>query len=160
MLHLLITGGTIDKIYNELNGELIFTKSNIPIMLKEAKCLIDTKIETLFLKDSLEMTQEDREMIYQKVLNSNLKQILITHGTDTMVESAKFLGEKKLDKVIVFTGAMIPYSFKNSDALFNLGVAISSVQLLQNGVYIAMNGKIFDFRNVIKDKKRGIFSFI
>ena len=156
-IKVLITGGTIDKAYKELTGELSFTQTHIIDMLNRGRSMADTLSEVLFLKDSLEMTDSDREFIRDKCLACDEQNILITHGTDTMVQTAKFLAENIKDKTVVLFGSMIPYSIDQSDALFNLGVALSAVQIKGNGVYIAMNGRVFDFDKVQKDKSLGIF---
>ena len=156
-IKILITGGTIDKKYNELDGNLIFTKSHFPEILKEARCKIDVELETIMLKDSLFTTDSDRERILQSCKSCEEDKIIITHGTDTMPETAKVLGENIKDKTIVLFGAMIPYTFGGSDALFNFGCAVSAVQILPKGVYIAMNGKIFTYDNVRKNKEVGEF---
>jgi len=155
MIEIFTTGGTIAKVYDELSGDLIFDEFNLTKMLKRSRSGVKT-ITPLFLKDSLDMDDIDREIIYQSVENSKYKKIIITHGTDTMVQSAKKLSTIK-NKTIVFTGAMIPFSFKNSDALFNLGSAFSVVDILENGVYICMNGKCFKWDEVKKDTKVGKF---
>jgi L-asparaginase len=156
-IKVLITGGTIDKAYKELTGELSFTETHMVDMFNRGRCMADTLSEVLFLKDSLEMVDSDRGFILDKCLSCDEQHILITHGTDTMVQTAKFLAEKIKDKTIVLFGSMIPYSVDNSDALFNLGVALSAVQLKEPSVYIAMNGRVFDFDQVKKDKSLGIF---
>lgn len=160
-INIFITGGTIDSQYNELNGKLIYTRtspsSHLDGMLKVARCTAEIETEILMLKDSLEMTDSDRTKILQKCEERKGDKIIITHGTDTMVETAKVLGENVKNKTIVLLGAMIPYSFGNSDSLFNLGCAISAVQLLPKGVYITMNGKIFPFNNVRKNRTLGVF---
>ncbi|MDB3972064.1 asparaginase [Candidatus Thioglobus sp.] len=156
-IKVLITGGTIDKAYKELTGELSFTETHMVDMFNRGRCMADTLSEVLFLKDSLEMVDSDRGFILDKCLSCDEQHILITHGTDTMAQTAKFLAEKIKDKTIVLFGSMIPYSVDNSDALFNLGVALSAVQLKKPGVYIAMNGRVFDFDQVKKDKSLGIF---
>ena len=161
MIKLLITGGTIDKRYDELSGEVVFDKkSYIDEMLSQSRCDALINLETLFLKDSLDMTDMDREIIYHSILNSDEKKIIITHGTDTMVQSTKYLGQKSIDKTIILLGAMIPHTVKNSDALFNLGMAIGAISFLPQGVYIAMNGKIFNYNNVSKNRKIGRFHTI
>lgn len=156
-IKVLITGGTIDKAYKELTGELSFTETHMVDMFNRGRCMADTLSEVLFLKDSLEMVDSDREFILDKCLSCDEQHILITHGTDTMAQTAKFLAEKIKDKTVVLFGSMIPYSVDNSDALFNLGVALSAVQLKKPGVYIAMNGRVFNFDQVKKDKSLGIF---
>jgi len=156
-LKLLITGGTIDKTYKELSGELSFTQTHIIEILNRGRSTVNIDSEVLFLKDSLEMNDKDRDLILSKCLECDEDKIIITHGTDTMVDTAQLLGDKIKDKTIVLFGSMIPYSVNNSDALFNLGGALSAVQNKKQGVYIAMNGQIFDFDKVEKNKKLGIF---
>ncbi len=159
-IKLLTTGGTVDKVYNHLNGELCFETTNLPSMLKQARCNVDLELDIVMLKDSLYMVDTDRKDILKKCRSYKEDKIIITHGTDTMAETAKFLGEKIKNKTIVLVGAMIPYSFGKSDALFNLGCAISAVQHMPKGVYITMNGKIFPWNNVMKNKKFGEFNTI
>ncbi|BAS67372.1 MAG: asparaginase [Gammaproteobacteria bacterium] len=156
-IKILITGGTIDKVYNDLTGELVFKNTHIVDMLNRARSMTDSISEVLFLKDSLAITKEDRQLILSKCLEANENKIVITHGTDTMVETAQLLGRKVKNKTVILFGAMIPYSVNHSDALFNLGFALSSVQTLSKGVYIAMNGRIFEFDKVIKNKIIGVF---
>ena len=156
-IKLLITGGTIDKQYNELNGELIFTQSSVEEMLRQGRSKLDISCETVMLKDSLDMNDNDRQQILAACHASDESQIVITHGTDTMVETSQVLAAKINDKTIVLLGAMVPYTIKNSDALFNLGCAMTAVQTLKNGVYITMNGKIFNYNEVIKNKDLGEF---
>lgn len=157
MIKLLITGGTIDKVYDELTGELTFQKTHIIDMLNRSRSMSDTTSEVLFLKDSLELSDQDRQLILSKCLEAEESNIVITHGTDTMVETAKLLGENIQHKTVVLFGAMVPYSVAQSDALFNLGFALSSVQSQASGVYIAMNGRVFDFDKAVKNKALGIF---
>ena len=156
-IRLLITGGTIDKQYNELNGELIFTQSGIEDMLAQGRAKLDIAYETVMLKDSLDMDDNDRQQILKSCLSCDESQIVITHGTDTMVETSQVLAAKIKDKTIVLLGAMVPYQFKNSDALFNLGCAVAAVQTLGYGVYVTMNGRVFNYDEVIKNKKIGEF---
>ncbi len=156
-IKVLITGGTIDKQYNELNGELIFTQSSVEDMLAQGGAKLDISVETVMLKDSLDMDDNDRQKILTSCLACEESQIVITHGTDTMVETSQVLATGIKDKTIVLLGAMVPYQFKNSDALFNLGCAITAVQTLGNGVYITMNGKIFNYDEVIKNRELGEF---
>ena len=156
-IKVLITGGTIDKQYNELNGELIFTQSGVKDMLAQGRAKLDISYETIMLKDSLELNDDDRQKILAACLACDESQIVITHGTDTMVETSQVLAEEIKDKTVVLLGAMVPYKIKNSDALFNLGCAIAAVQSLGNGVYITMNGKVFNFDEVIKNKDLGEF---
>jgi L-asparaginase len=159
-IKILITGGTIDKVYNELTGELTFGTSNLDEMLECSRSTVGINTEVLFLKDSLDMNDEDRGLILSKCLECSEDRVMVTHGTDTMVETAQLLGDKIKDKTIVLFGSMIPYSINNSDALFNLGAALSAVQNKTNGVYIAMNGQVFDFDKVEKNKALGIFENI
>ena len=156
-IKLLITGGTIDKQYDELNGELIFTQSGVEDMLAQGRAKLDISPETVMLKDSLDMDDNDRQQILEACLACDESQIVITHGTDTMVETSQVLAAKIKDKTIVLLGAMVPYQFKQSDALFNLGCAVAAVQTLENGVYITMNGVIFNYDEVIKNKELGEF---
>ncbi len=157
MIKLIITGGTIDKLYNELNGELYFLESQIQTMLKQSRCRVQLDTQQLMLKDSLEMKIADRALIKQACVASEASQIIITHGTDTMVDTAKYLAPLASEKTIVLVGAMIPYTINQSDALFNLGCAVTAVQLLSTGIYITMNGRIFDWNKVCKDKQIGEF---
>ena len=156
-IQVFITGGTIDKVYNELTGELEFSNTYIVDMLNRGRSMVETQSEVLFLKDSLEMNDDDRTLILDKCIASQINKIIITHGTDTMVETAKLLGENIKGKTVVLFGAMIPYSVNNSDALFNLGVAMGVVQTIKNGVYVVMNGQVYEFDKVIKNKTLGIF---
>ncbi len=155
-IQLFITGGTIAKYYDEINGKLEFDPDHMTKLLEEARCTADIRSETLMLKDSLDMDDVDREIIYQSCVTTEADKILITHGTDTMVETAGRLSEIT-EKTIVLTGAMIPYAFKNSDALFNVGTALGALASMPHGVYLAMNGHVFIYNNVYKDKERGEF---
>ena len=152
-LKILATGGTFDKIYNESDGNLIFKETHLNQMLKDSKCKLEVDVETVILIDSLYMESHHRQEILEKCKSFEEEQIVITHGTDTMVETANLLGEEIKDKIIVLTGSMIPYSFVKSDAHFNLGCAIAFAQTLPKGVYITMNGKIFNYNNVQKNKE-------
>ena len=156
-VRILITGGTIDCERIEEGEKYIFSKTHIPRMLEQGKCKMDVETQVLFLKDSIYTTNEDREKILQTCLNCKEDKIIITHGTDTMPETAKILGQVIKNKTVVLLGAMIPYNQPSSDALFNLGTAVSSVQLLAPGVYISMNGKIFPWNNVRKNNELGLF---
>ena len=156
-IKLIVTGGTIDKIYDESNGELTFADTHIQEMLKQARCEVQISIKPLMLIDSLYMDDDDREKILRECENSEESQIVITHGTDTMVETAKKLGGSIKGKTIVILGAMVPYKLQGSDSLFNLGSAINAAQCLQPGVYITMNGMIFSWDKVGKNKGKGIF---
>ena len=156
-IKLFITGGTIDKTYNKLNGSLEFTDSYIEQMLIRGRVSGNISIEKILFKDSLDFTDDDRGTIVESCINCHLDKIIITHGTDTMCQTAQLLGNKISNKTIVLFGSMTPYSVNNSDALMNLGVALGAVQLKGNGVYIAMNGQIFDYDNVQKNKNLGLF---
>ncbi len=156
-IRIFITGGTFDKEYNELNGELFFKDTHLPEMLKLGRSRVPVDIRTLMMIDSLQMTDTDRELIARHCNETEAEKIVITHGTDTMVDSAKKLAELVKGKTIVLTGAMIPYKFGSSDGLFNLGSALAFVQTLPVGVYVAMNGRWFNWDNVWKNKKTGEF---
>ena len=156
-IRLFITGGTIDKVYNQSNGELEFDQTHFPEILSRARVEVDLLIEELLLIDSLDMVDADRELIVDKCTKCEEKHILITHGTDTMCETAKLLGESSIDKTIVLFGSMVPYAVNGSDAFFNFGCALASLQLLKPGVYISMNGRILPWDNVKKSKSLGIF---
>ena len=156
-IRLLVTGGTIDKQYNELNGELIFAETQITKMLAQARCKADIQIETLMLKDSLEMHDADREVILQACQSCDESLLIITHGTDTMTLTAEHLAAQLKNKTVVLLGAMIPYAFKGSDALFNLGTAVAAVQCLPANIYITMNGKVFVWDKVAKNRQIGVF---
>lgn len=153
-IRIIVTGGTFDKHYDEIEGVLTFRDTHLPEILKYVRCTVETEIEINQLIDSLEMQLSNRLQILESCKRAVEDQIVITHGT---VETAKVLGEAALQKVIVLTGAMVPYAFSNSDAVFNLGCSIAAVQLLPPGVYIVMNGTVFNWDNVVKDKSRGIF---
>lgn len=156
-LYIFVTGGTFDKEYNELTGELFFKDTHIREMLEMGRCTVKTEIRTLMMIDSLNMSDEDRNTIAANCRKVEGKRILITHGTDTMVETASVLAKNIQEKTIVLTGAMIPYRFGSSDGFFNLGNAVAFTQTLPSGVYIAMNGRYFDWNNVRKNKKTGTF---
>jgi L-asparaginase len=156
-IKLILTGGTIDKHYNESNGEMNFAETHMPELLKLGRNRADIELEQVMLLDSLEMTDADRQTILESCKNSSQDKILITHGTDTIVKTALVLGNAKIDKTIVLIGAMIPFVFKHSDAVFNMGFALGAVQCLPQGVYVAMNGKVFDWDAVTKNREQGIF---
>ncbi|MFT4763676.1 MAG: L-asparaginase [Oleispira sp.] len=157
-MKILITGGTLDKQYNPLNGALIFNQTSVAEMLRQSRNTLKIDLDTLMLKDSLEMNDEDRQRISQACNDCDDKHIIVTHGTDTMVESAHAIATQLTpNKTVVLLGAMVPYQFKGSDALFNLGCAIAAVQLLPAGIYITMNGKVFDYREVQKNRALGEF---
>ena len=151
-------GGTFEKIYDPLTGQLIFKNSCIAELIDRSRVTQETTAETILLKDSLDMTDKDRELILNKINLEKLKQIILIHGTDTMIETAEFLMSRTdPSKTIVLTGAMVPYSLKNSDALFNLGSAFMSFRSLRTGVWIVMNGRCFKPNEVIKNKNLGVF---
>lgn len=152
-----VTGGTFDKEYDEINGKLYFKDTHLPEMFKLGRCSLDIKIRTLMMIDSLEMSDEDREVIIRQCKRCEEDRIIITHGTDTMVKTAKALEKEKIEKTIVLSGAMIPYKFGSSDGFFNLGSALAFVQTLPHGVYIAMNGKYFSASKVVKNQRTGYF---
>jgi L-asparaginase len=156
-IRLLVTGGTFDKEYDELDGRLFFKDTHISEMLKLGRCKLPVEIRTLMMIDSLDMSDADREIILQSCTRATEDRIVITHGTDTMEQTARKLGESKIPKTIILTGAMIPYAFGSSDGLFNLGSAIAFAQSLPHGVYVAMNGRCFGWQKVRKNKKTGEF---
>jgi L-asparaginase len=155
-----ITGGTFDKEYNELTGNLYFKETHLFEMLSLGRSRLDLSIETLMMKDSLEFKEADRKKIYEACKFTQENKILITHGTDTMTNTADYLKANIKNKTIVLTGAMVPYKFGSSDGLFNLGSALAFVQILTPGVYIAMNGKIFEAGRVQKNSDKGEFESI
>jgi len=159
LIQIFATGGTFDKDYDYVNGKLYFKDSSLPEMLARGRCTLDLDIKTLMMIDSLEMTVEDREIIAHNCRRSNLKRIILTHGTDTIVETANYLANQQITgKTIVLTGAMIPYAFgDSSDGFFNLGSALAFVQVLPPGVYVVMNGRYFDWNAVQKNRKTGYF---
>jgi L-asparaginase len=160
MIQILVTGGTFDKEYNELDGSLYFKETHLQEMLEKGRSRLDLQIETLFMKDSLEFTENERAKIQQACAKASSDRILITHGTDTMTQTAEYLANQISDKTIVLTGAMIPYKFGSSDGMFNLGSALAFVQILPPGVYISMNGKIFEAGSVRKNLSKGEFEAI
>ncbi len=159
-IRIFITGGTFDKEYNELNGSLFFKETHLPEMLALGRSRVPVDSRTLMMIDSLDMSDADRETIAQNCLKTAEAKIIITHGTDTMIETARVLAEKVKDKTIVLTGAMVPYKFGSSDGLFNLGSALAFVQTLPTGIYIAMNGRYFTWDNCRKNKQIGEFEEI
>lgn len=159
-IRIFITGGTFDKEYNELTGQLYFKDSHLPEMLELGRNLVPIEIRTLMMVDSLEMSDDDRSLIAEHCMKSPEDKIIITHGTDTMAETAKVIANKIKNKTIVLTGAMVPYKFGSSDGLFNLGSAMAFVQTLSPGVYVVMNGRYFNANNVRKNKETGEFEEI
>ena len=156
-IRVLVTGGTFDKEYDELTGRLFFQDTHVPEMLRLGRCRLDVAVRTVMMVDSLEMTDADRETVLENCRRSPEDRIVVTHGTDTMVETARVLASAGLPKTIVLTGAMVPYAFGSSDGLFNLGSALSFAQVLPAGVYVAMNGRVFAWDRVKKNKSLGVF---
>ena len=159
-IKIFVTGGTFDKEYNEINGTLAFKQTHMKEILALGRAKVEVDITALMLKDSLDITGSERELIVQKCLSTPHDKIIVTHGTDTMTETAKALAQKVKGKTIVLTGAMIPYAFGSSDGLFNMGSALAFVQTLPAGVYIAMNGRWFNWDNVVKNREAGEFQTI
>jgi len=162
LIRIFVTGGTFDKEYNELTGSLFFKDTHLPEMLRLGRSRVEVAIETLMMIDSLEMTAADRTRIVGECGRAAEARILVTHGTDTIVDTAAALAAAAsvAGKTIVLTGAMIPYAFGSSDGLFNLGSALSFVQALPAGVYIAMNGRCFDWDRVRKNRETGTFETV
>lgn len=156
-LCIITTGGTFDKIYDEIRGELTFRRSQLPKILKSARCALKVSVQRLFAIDSLYMEQSHRRKVAEACERREERRIIVTHGTDTMAKTAGVVAERNLSKVIVFTGAMVPYALENTDAVFNLGCAITAVQLLTPGVYLCMSGKVFGYDQVSKNTALGVF---
>ena len=159
-IRIFVTGGTFDKEYDEIKELLVFRETHLPQMLKLGRCKVNIDTRTLMLIDSREMKDTDRKIILENCRKAEEDKIIITHGTSTMAETAKFLGEQIKNKTIVLTGAMSPYAFGSSDGLFNLGCAIAFVQVLPPGAYVAMNGRYFKHDNVRKNEQTGDFEEI
>ena len=162
-IRIFVTGGTFDKEYNELTGALSFKDTHLPEMLRLGRNRVDVSVRTLMMIDSLEMSDADRDVIVAQCRQASEIRLVITHGTDTMVETAAALARAlppESGKTIVLTGAMIPYAFGSSDGLFNLGSALSFVQVLRPGVYLAMNGRCFEWDRVRKNKETGVFEAV
>lgn len=156
-IRIFCTGGTFDKKYDEIKEQLVFKETHVGQILEKGRCKVKFDIRTLMMVDSLDMTEEDRKIIAENCKKAEEDHIVITHGTGTMEDTAKVLGESVTDKTIVLTGAMSPYAFGSSDGMFNLGCAIAFAQTLPPGVYIAMNGRYFLASKVTKNTKTGIF---
>lgn len=159
-IRIITTGGTFDKLYDEIRGELTFKDSHLPRILEQSRCTIKINVENCLAIDSLYMNEEHRLKVAASCKASPENKIVVIHGTDTMVQTANVIAEKlgkDIDKTIVLTGAMVPYALESSDSVFNLGCAITAVQLKQPGVYICMCGRIFDYNNVRKNREKGIF---
>ena len=157
MLRVCVTGGTFDKTYDEIRGRLSFGETHVPEMLRLGRSRVALTVETLMMIDSLDMTEDDRARIVKRCVECAEREIVVTHGTDTMVETARALAAGVTGKTVVLTGAMIPYAFGSSDGLFNLGSALSFAQVLPPGVYVAMNGQCFPWDRVRKNKETGVF---
>jgi L-asparaginase len=157
MLRVFVTGGTFDKTYDEIRGRLSFGETHVPEMLRLGRSRVELTIETLMMIDSLDMTEDDRARIVRRCVECVERAIVVTHGTDTMVDTARALAEGVTAKTVVLTGAMIPYAFGSSDGLFNLGSALSFAQVLPPGIYIAMNGQCFPWDHVRKNTASGVF---
>jgi L-asparaginase len=157
VIRIIVTGGTFDKTYDEINGRLSFATTHLPEMLRLGRSRVETTIETLMMIDSLDMTDADRARIAESCRRCPESRLLITHGTDTMVETARVVAQTVHGKTIVLTGAMVPYAFGSSDGLFNLGSALSFAEVLPPGVYVAMNGQHFPWDRVRKNRESGVF---
>jgi len=162
MVQVFVTGGTFDKEYNYISGELYFKDSHLSEMFERGRCEVNIDIKTLMMIDSLEMRDEDRAIIVYNCIKTPANRILLTHGTDKMVETAHLLAQSNIpDKTIVLTGAMIPYAFgTSSDGFFNLGSALAFAQVLPPGVYVVMNGRYFAWNRVRKNRQTGTFEEI
>jgi len=156
-IQIFVTGGTFDKEYNEISGELFFKQTHLPDMLRLGRCRLEVEIEVLMMIDSLQMTDAGRRLILERCLSTPHTRIVITHGTDTMEETAAVLGRGISGKTVVLTGAMVPYTFGSSDGMFNLGTALAFAQTLGPGVYVAMNGRCFAWNRARKNRVLGIF---
>lgn len=159
-IRILATGGTFDKEYDEITGELYFKETHLTEMLRLGRCHLKVDVRTLMMIDSLRMTEADRRLIVEQCARAEERRIVITHGTDSMELTAAALGPGVTEKTIVLTGAMVPYTFGSSDGLFNLGTALAFVQTLSPGVYVAMNGRYFPWHSVRKNRELGIFEAI
>jgi L-asparaginase len=160
VIRVIVTGGTFDKTYDEINGRLSFATTHLPEMLRLGRSRVETTIESLMMIDSLDMTDADRARIAQSCIRCPETRIVITHGTDTMVETARVVAQGVSGKTVVLTGAMVPYAFGSSDGLFNLGSALSFAEVLPHGVYLAMNGQHFVWDRVRKNRETGVFEKI
>jgi L-asparaginase len=161
MIQIFVTGGTFDKEYNYITGELYFKDTHLKEMLARGRCTIDFDVKTLMMIDSLKMTDADRQIISYSCQNCDSDKILLTHGTDTMVKTAGVLAAAKIPKTIIITGAMVPYAFgTSSDGFFNLGSALAFAQSLPHGVYVVMNGRFFNWHQVKKNTQTGNFEEI
>lgn len=160
-IKIFVTGGSFDKEYDPIQEKLLFTATILPEILKQARVTIPVDVQTLMMVDSLQMHLPDREMVVDSCKKTEEHKIIIIHGTSTMSDTARVLGEAKIkNKTIILTGAMMPYRLGNSDGLFNLGTAFGFVQTLKPGVYVSMNGRVFEWNNVKKNEKLGLFEEI
>ncbi len=159
-IRIFVTGGTFDKEYDEISGRLYFKETHVPEMLRLGRSRVPIALTSLMLIDSLDMSNADRERIVASCQMAVEDRIVVTHGTDTMVDTAAALAAALTSKTVVLTGAMVPYAFGSSDGLFNLGSALSFVQVLPPGVYVAMNGTVFLWNAVRKNKQIGVFESI
>jgi len=153
----IVTGGTFDKRYDAIKGELTFTETHLPALLEQARVNLPLAVDIRLLIDSLQMTDAHRQSVLEACRESQESAIVVVHGTDTMVETAQVVGRAALDKAVVFTGAMVPYSVQGSDAEFNLGFALAAALTLPPGAYVAMNARIFPWNDVQKDRAEGVF---
>ena len=154
---IIVTGGTFDKQYDAIKGELTFTRTHLPAMLEQARVRLPLATDIRLLIDSLQMTDAHRQEVLKACRESPERSIVVVHGTDTMVQTARVVGEAQLAKTIVFTGAMVPYSVQGSDAPFNLGFALAAALTLPPNAYVAMNARIFPWDDVEKDRAEGTF---
>lgn len=160
-IQVFVTGGTFDKDYNYINGKLFFKNTHLDDMLDRGRCTLNIDLKTLMMLDSLEMTDKDRAFLVSECKATSASKIVMTHGTDTIVKTATYFANAKMDKTIVLTGAMIPYAFgSSSDGFFNLGSALAFAQTLPSGVYVCMNGKYFDYNKVKKNYETGYFEAV
>ena len=154
---IIVTGGTFDKRYDAIKGELTFTETHLPGLLEQARVRLPLAVDIRLLIDSLQMTEAHRQEVLDACRQAPEKSVVVVHGTDTMVQTARVVGESRLEKTVVFTGAMVPYSVQGSDAPFNLGFALAAATTLPPGVYVAMNAQVFPWNEVEKDRAEGTF---
>ena len=154
---IIVTGGTFDKRYDAIKGELTFTETHLPALLQQGRVKLPLAVDIRLLIDSLQMTEEHRQQVLEACRESPERSIVVVHGTDTMVQTAQVVGRAALEKTVVFTGAMVPYSVQGSDAEFNLGFALAAAVTLPAGAYVAMNARIFSWDDVEKDRGEGVF---
>ncbi len=159
-IRIFVTGGTFDKEYDEISGKLFFKDTHLPEMLRLGRSRLEVDVRTLMMVDSLDMKDDDRKLILEQCKSADTDRIIITHGTDTMENTARVLGPALAGKTVILTGAMVPYKFGSSDGLFNLGSALAFVQTQPHGVYVAMNGRCLKWDNVTKDRDTGEFKAV